>query len=105
MEFVKLKNGSEEPVPVVGATMMSLENLLHTYPGHFYELVMKCRDRSYKLLSDSQKVLRALGLIQNESIGYEEGSVHSSIRNVVLSAVEGDGIDMVLGWPVDTQDK
>jgi hypothetical protein len=100
MQEIKLKNGSFEPMPLVVATMVSLDNLLKNHVTAFYDLVMICRsaDRPhplnrYKPFGNNGKVLRDLALL------HEDGSVQTSIRNIVLSAVTGDGLDMVLGTP------
>ncbi len=94
MEATRLKNGSEEFKPLVQVTMASLSKLAETNPIAFYELVMKCRDQGHELFGNAGEVLKSLALIEDA-----RGSVHDSIRNVVLSAVEGDGFDMTLGSP------
>ena len=94
MEIVKLRNGSEEPKPIVVATILSLKSLMETKPITFYELVMKCRDRNHQLFGVSSQDLKALRLIG------EDESVHESIRNIVLSSAEGDGLDMKFVSPI-----
>lgn len=63
-------------------------------PLALYDLVMKCRDRSYQFFGDNEKYLQDLKLVE------ASGDIHGSIKNIVLSAVRGDGIDMVLSSPV-----
>ena len=87
-EVIKLKNGSEEAKGLVTITMLSLESLLKENPIAFYEFTMKCRDRQHTLFGNTEEVLRDLALLE------QRGSVHESIRNIVLSAVEGEGLDM-----------
>ena len=94
MQVVTLKNGAQEPLPLVTATMMSISTLMQENPIAFYELVMKCRDRNHRFFGNSGDVLQRLSLVETG------GSVHTSIRNVVLSAAEGDGLDMCLGSPI-----
>jgi hypothetical protein len=94
MQTVILKNGIEEAKPLVQVTMMSLRSLLQDKPIVFYELVMKCRDGNHQFFGRSEDDLKALSLVQSD------GSVHDSIRNIVLSAATGEGLEMVLGSPV-----
>jgi len=91
---MKLKNGSEELDGLVGVTMMSIRKLTETHPIAFYELVMLARDPKHKLFGNTSQILSNLALVTN-------GQVHDSIRNIVLSAVEGSGMDMTLGSPVE----
>lgn len=93
METVVLKNGSKEVKALVVVVMMSLEELIGKDPITFYELVMFCRDQSHKFFGSTQGALERLGFLQN-------GTVHDSVRNIVLSAVEGDGLEMRLRNPV-----
>ncbi len=94
METVVLRNGAEEVRVAVKSTMDNIKDLLNTNPAAFYELVQLCRDRSHKLFGNTEKVLIDLSLVQ------PGGSVHSSVRNVVLSAIEGDGFNMKIRSPV-----
>lgn len=100
MQELRLKNGSVEPMPVVVATMVSLDNLLKRHVTAFYDLVMICRTANrphqlnrYQPFGNNDQVLRDLALLE------ADGSVNTSIKNVVLSAVTGDGLDMALGNP------
>lgn len=91
----KLKNGSEILTPIVVTTMMSLELLMTRNPAAFYELVQKCRDNTHKMFGNTESVLEELALISRPT-----GSVHDFVRNIVLSAVVGDDLEMQLGNPV-----
>jgi hypothetical protein len=67
-------------------------------PLVFYDFVMKCRDNSYKMWTkNAEKELQALSFMQ------QEGRIHQSIRNIVLSAVEGDDMDMLIMNPVKSE--
>lgn len=90
--LIKLKNGIEEPDKLVAVVMLALKILLKEKPLVFHDLVMLCRNGSSPW-SDMTPAKDA-GLLQ------PDGKVHDSIRHVILSAVEGDGLDMVLGEPV-----
>lgn len=94
MEVVTLKNGSEEHKALVVTTMMSLKSLFNENPLAFYELVQICKNPSHSIFSPVQlKALESLGLVSG-------GIVHFSVRNIVLSAVEGEGMEMTIGSPV-----
>ena len=93
MEMLTLKNGAEEPKPLVLSVTMSLQKIFEDNPIVAYELVTMCREAGHKFFGDSEEVLKAWGLVQ------PDGKVHESIRNIVLSAVQGDGLNMVLGSP------
>ena len=92
-ETVVLKNGAEEAEPLVRVTMMSLQDLMKKDPIGFYELVELCKDRHHKLFGNTGKELVARGLVNG-------GTVHDSIRHIVLSAVKGEGLDMTLTNPI-----
>jgi|SRR5579863_8194237 len=94
-----LKNGSQEPKAVVAVTMMGLRDLIQKYPIAFYELVMVSRDPSHRIFGNNAQILSKFNLAR------EDGHVHNSIRNVVISAVEGENIDMVLRSPVALEPK
>jgi len=95
METVRLRNGAEEAKPLVAVIIMSLERLMNERPLALYDLVMKCRDRAYELFGTNGDYLKDLNLVD------QDGSIHESIRNVVLSATDGEGMDMVLRSPID----
>jgi hypothetical protein len=94
LNMVKLKNCSEVPESMVIVTMLSLETLISTNPIAFYELVQKCRNPKHKMFADTEEDIKGLGLMHS-------GSVHECIRNIVLSAVEGDDLDMRLTSPFE----
>lgn len=93
MEMLDLKNGSQEPKPLVIVTMMSLERLFNNNPIVFYELVMKARDHQHEFFGDAESALQDLSLLD------ATGAVHDSVRNIVLSAVTGEDLEMTLGSP------
>jgi len=97
METVILKNGTEEVAQLVATIMHTLRemegDMANGGPICIYELVQMCRDRNHKPFGTSGEKLERLNLING-------GQVHDSIRNIVLSAIEGDGLDVTLGDPV-----
>lgn len=94
IEIVKLKNGSEEALPIVRVTMFSIRSLLQENPIAFCELVMKARDDNHQLFGNTAEVLQQWALLDSRR------ELHESIRNVILSAVEGEGLNMELTNPV-----
>lgn len=93
-ETVTLKNGAAEFKPLVTVTMSSLRSLLQDKPIVFYELVMKSRDPNHKFFGRSGNDLKVLSLVQADE------RIHDSIRNIVLSSAEGEGLEMVLTSPI-----
>jgi hypothetical protein len=94
MKMLKLKNGAEEAEPAVRVVMAALSNLIDRYPTAFYDVVMMCRPGNYKPFGNNGQILQDLALVSHD------GTVHDSIRNVILSAVSGDGLAMALGNPL-----
>lgn len=95
METVQLKNGTTELRALVNITIFTLRSLIKESPLALYELVELCKDRDHEVFSDVLgDDLKARSLIQSD------GRVHGSIRNIVLSAVTGDGLSMELGSPL-----
>lgn len=93
METVKLKNGTDEAKVLVQTTMNALENLVDTNPIAACELVEMCKDASHKPFGNACDILEDLSLVNN-------GQVHTSIKNIVVSAFEGEGFDMRLTFPI-----
>lgn len=93
MQTVKLKNGTEEPRVVVAATMVSLQAMFRDAPIIAYEFVSVCRDPLHKIWSGKDQMVAA-GFMN------EDGKMHDTIRNVTLSALDGEGMGMTLGSPV-----
>lgn len=96
MDILKLKNGAEEAAPLVRITMMSLNQLMQGLPGAVdaYELVEKCKDQAHVMFGDSEQHLIDVGLMEGPN------RIHDSIRNVVLSAAVGEGLQLHFENPV-----
>ena len=98
MTTLRLKNGSDEFGPAVQIVMIHLRRLLDSGMGVvLYELACLCRDPNHKPWGQTGQELETLKLVERHEDRY---TVNGSIRNVVLSAVEGDGLDMSLVDPV-----
>jgi hypothetical protein len=102
MELRKLRNGSSEKELLVVVTMLTLRSLLEdknleTAAGSaiaFYELVQKCEDPSHEIFADVTK-----DLLRRSALLDATGNVHGSVRNIVLSAKRGEGLELCLGSP------
>ena len=94
METVQLKNGSTEAKVMVIATLTSITSLMKDHPMAFYDLVMKCRDSNYKFFGNNLEILVSLSLAKIDE------SIHNSIKNIVLSAVEGEGLELNIVSPL-----
>lgn len=94
MKTIKLKNGKEELKAGVQAIMVSLRDLFERDPIAFYELNELCKNRDHKLFCDAEKLGE---MVQKRGDG---SVVHETIRNVVLSCVQGAGLDMTIGSPI-----
>lgn len=99
MQTAKLKNGTVEAVPLISVTMMALKNLMESSPITLSELAEVCKDKNHKTFGNTGVVLKDLALMQ------PNGRIHSSIQNVVLSAIEGEGLEMHLTNPVEVKDE
>lgn len=99
MEEIKLKNGATETRVMVIATLISINSLLEEHLMAFYDLVMRCRDSNYKFLGNNLKILEDLSLVQLPSETGSSGHIRNSIRNIVLSAVEGEGLRLKIVSP------
>jgi len=89
MKDIKLRNGSDENEIIVRTTMMALWQLESEGMSGMlalYGLRELCRDGSAKLYKDTRKKLQDLGLLQ------QDGQPDDSVRNVVLLAVQGEGV-------------
>lgn len=100
---VILKNGAEEVKLLAIVTIMSPHKLSEEEPIAFYELNEMCKDRTHKPFGNTGKILLDLNLISRGRMPEIYSEVHDSIRNVVLSAVDGSGLDMTLGSPIRQQ--
>ena len=98
MRMMRLRNGSEAPDIIIAAAMTALERLAgQGLPGMLAldEMTRFCRE-ACPPSAQSMRLLVAARLVS------EEGMVHDVIRNVVLSAVEGHGLELRLGSPMGT---
>ena len=97
MEVVTLKNGAQEAKVLVAVVLQGLERLFMERPGAAVDLVAFCRDSTHEFFGTNGATLTDSNWLVRTSDRYV---VHDSDRNVILSAVEGDGLEMTLGNPI-----
>ena len=90
---VMLRNGKEAPDILVNTTMLALSTLLSQQPVAFYELVEVCRNKDHVIFGDCASRIERFGLM-------ESGRVHECVRDIVLSAVDGEDFDLTLHSPL-----
>jgi hypothetical protein len=93
METVTLKNGSTEALPLVQTAIMSITSLWDSDPIAAFELVEVARNPEHRPFGITGKKLKNLGLLESEN-----GGMHQSLRNIILSAAQGEGLKL---WLVD----
>lgn len=93
-ETFTLKNGAVEVKPLVAITMLRLKALWKNTPMLFFELIMRARNPDHAWFGLTESDLKKEGLIE------PDGTFCDSIRNIILSATEGEGMDITLGSPV-----
>lgn len=77
--------------------MSALKSLHKNNLVALIELVQKCRNPEHKMSGNTLEVVTKMGLINN-------GSIHDIRRNIILSAVSGDGRDMRFVNPVKVEE-
>ena len=95
MNMTTLKTGKIVPQPTLITTMTALDALYNCGSLAFFEFVELCRNSNHKIWSDEQcKELTDLSLIQ------KNGSVRSDVKEIVLAATIGDGLNLSLTSPI-----
>ena len=98
IETVLLRTGIEEAKPLVNVVMMSLKGISQKegLPGVLavYDLAQKCKNPQYAFFGKAEELLKKYALVQ------EDGKIHSSIRNIVNAASEGEGLEHRLVNPI-----
>lgn len=93
METVKLKNGTTEAAPLVSVMWMTIQRILEDGDAILlYEAVQVARDSRHVPFGNAGDRLEEIAWLQN-------GKMHESTRNVLLSCAEGDGFDMTFVSP------
>jgi hypothetical protein len=97
VELVTLKNGSTEPKPAISATALAAKYLMKSDPIAFYELVEICRNPNHTPFENTAEKLQSMALLGSNKLP------HATVRNVIVSAVEGEKLAMVWTNPVAGQ--
>lgn len=84
---VTLSNGAIENLGLVRATLLSLR-MMQKDPMTFYDAVTLAREPSYKIFQKPQQTMEEYGFINTA------GTMHDSIRNIIVCAVKGEDFDM-----------
>jgi len=95
METIKLRNGTEEVAGLVTMVSLTVRELFDNEPIVAYELAMKARDQDHECFGNSGDKLIKLALMN------ADGSMHDSVRNIVLSMFQGEGLNIALVSPVE----
>ena len=103
LSVVTLKNGSQEALPLVQVTMLSLRSLIDsgdlTDVLALSDLVQIARREITKPFSpEIGKRLTDLNLATATPSG--SWNIHDSTRNIILSAAEGSGFELQLTNPI-----
>jgi hypothetical protein len=94
-----LRNGKEVPDVVIGTTMIALRTLADADFMAFCEFVETCRDPGHVIYGDCGDKIERLGLVQSvDAAGH--GKVHDAVRDIVLSAVDGEDFGLSLRSPL-----
>ena len=97
MDTVELKNGTIHLTSFVSSIRSAIQHLLYNEPIAFNELVQLCRNQDHPIWEPSTRVLIEYPLLTKTATGFV---VHDGIRNIVLSATEGDEPNLKLVSPV-----
>jgi hypothetical protein len=94
--MVKLKNGSSVDESFVCKTMTTLKSFgSEIREVILFELFHLCRDPECELLLGAEKVLQEACLVD------ENGAVTDDLRNIILSAVKTEGLNVWLMDPIE----
>lgn len=97
-KMIVLKNGEEVPHVSVLVTMLQLRALEKKNIIALFELHAFCLDHEHNFFLDSaEQLVKESLLTPLEGGGY---TVHDIIRAIVLSAVEGEGLDFHITSPL-----
>lgn len=101
MDVCTLKNGTEEAAVFVAATMLVINRMLDERPLHLYALHALAKDQNHRPFGATGRDLACGGLLSERGDGTYH--MHSSLRNVVLSAVTVDGVNIRVSNPSKAQ--
>jgi len=91
---VELTTGQREHAGLVAVVHMALSHAFATDPLMAYDVVMRAREPNYKFFGSAEERAKRAALVD------DNGVMHGSVRNIILAAVTGDGLDMQLRSPI-----
>jgi hypothetical protein len=96
MKEVTLRNGSQEADVLVNVTMVSLRGMMKDIQGitALYDLHQICLGTNYQASEQNLQYLVDRSLLQADK------RPHQSVKNIVLSAIEGKGLGIHLVSPL-----
>jgi hypothetical protein len=97
--IVTLKNGTQYARRTMNTVMHHIRQMQTEIPNGallLNDLVTKCRDADYEYYPGCQWKLSELDLLDSD------GQVKPSVRDIVLSAVIGEGMDIGFASPIRT---
>lgn len=93
-ECIALRNGSKEIKSAVVCTFMNLQELLKSSPIAFIEFHQKLKNPDYKMFGNTPKICESYGLMKDETI-------HQTVKNVAISAIQGEEVNAYLINPFE----
>lgn len=91
---VELTTGKREHAGLVSMVHMALSDAFARDPLMAYDVVMRAREPNYKFFGSAEERAKRLAILD------DNGVMHGSVRNIILAAVTGDGLDMQLHSPI-----
>jgi hypothetical protein len=98
VKVVTLRTGAEVPEPVIRTVTITMSRLMETDPIAPYEAVMMAREPGYVPFGNTGETLKRFDFIDNFP------KLHRTVRDVILAATEGDGMDLRLVSPYAAQE-
>lgn len=95
-DYVPLKNGANVKVSKVNEVMRHLSDFIKEDASGFIEFVAQCRFPDEKILQSGNLPLQAIF----RNLVYKNGDIPDEVRNIVLSGVQGIGINIHLVSPI-----
>lgn len=96
LEMKQLKNGGEAPASAVWTTMISLKDMM---TGGGIPSILAVVDLAEYCRNGKEITGRSRDLLVQRGLMKDDGRVHDIVRDVILSAGQGEGLTFSLGSP------
>ena len=93
LEEIELKNGTTAPKALIATTTLALDDLLRTNMLTVIELIEKAKNKNYKMFGNSELVVKTTSLM-------EDGQIHESVKNIILSSFTGERFNLKRVFPL-----